>query len=461
MRTANPKKVGLALAALGVAWHLAQVTRVALGWTQPHALWSLGFPATATLIIGVTAFGGFVVGSGSALVWNRSAAWTARRRMLSAAVLVLLFVVGGGALGLFLRPVDVEVSHAVPDVAVEVFGLGTVEARITSKVGFKVAGVLADLRADVGDYVAKGATLARLDDREQTARVARMKAARQQAEANLERAKASFERAQANYVNAKNINERRQALLLTNVTSIEAAQTAKTAEDAALADVNVARGDILVSKAAINDAEAQHRQESVTLDFHTLAAPYDAVVTARQRELGSSLAAGEPVFTLIDPQSVWVLAYIDESRSGEIKVGDPATIVLRSLPGRPFRGRVARIEPEGDRVNEERKVEIAFDRRPEELHIGEQAEVHISTVRLAQAILVPEAAIETPRNNRGTVWTVEDGRLQRREVTLGHRLLDGRYEITAGVPPEASVVGRLRSGLRVGRAAKVAERQTP
>jgi HlyD family secretion protein len=42
-------------------------------------------------------------------------------------------------------------------------------------------------------------------------------------------------------------------------------------------------------------------------------------------------------------------------------------------------------------------------------------------------------------------------------VTLGHRLLDGRYEIIAGVPDKAVVVTQLRSGLRVGRAAKLAQ----
>ena len=45
---------------------------------------------------------------------------------------------------------------------------------------------------------------------------------------------------------------------------------------------------------------------------------------------------------------------------------------------------------------------------------------------------------------------VEDGHLQQRDVTLGHRLLDGRYEITGGVPDDARVVTQLRSGLRVG-----------
>ena len=205
-----------------------------------------------------------------------------------------------------------------------------------------------------------------------------------------------------------------------------------------------------MARAAISDAKAQLQQESATLDFHTLAAPYDAMVTARLKELGSALGAGEPVFTLIDPKSVWVLAYIDESKAGEIRVGEPAEIVLRSLPSQRFRGQVARIEPESDRVNEERRVAIAFDQLPADFHLGEQAEVYITTVRLAQALLVPEAAIVGLGKNRGTVWTVEDGHLQQRAVTLGHRLLDGRYEITGGVPDKAVVVTQLRGGLRVG-----------
>ena len=97
---------------------------------------------------------------------------------------------------------------------------------------------------------------------------------------------------------------------------------------------------------------------------------------------------------------------------------------------------------------------------PADFHLGEQAEVYITTVRLPQALLVPEAAIVGLGKNRGTVWTVEDGRLQQREVTLGHRLLDGRYEITGGVPDKAQVVAQLRSGLRVGRAAKIEAKAT-
>ncbi len=253
------------------------------------------------------------------------------------------------------------------------------------------------------------------------------------------------------------MNERQQKLVQSHTTSIETAETTKAAEEAARADVSLATSEIVVARAAITDAKAQEQLETATLDLHILTSPYDAMVTARLKELGSALSMGEPVFTLIDAKTVWVLAYIDESKAGEIRVGEPAEIVLRSLPNQRFGGHVDRIEPESDRVNEERRIEITFDHLLDDFHLGEQAEVYVTTVRLPQALLVPEAAILGLGKNQGTVWTVEDGHLQQHRVTLRYRLLDGRFEITGGMPDNAKVVTQLRSGLRVGRAASFSE----
>lgn len=380
-----------------------------------------------------------------------------RRRELSLVVglLVLIAVAGAGVWTLRFRPIDVQAAGMVTNVPVQIYGLGTVEARVTSQIGFPVSGVLVDLRADVGDHVTKGAVLARLDDSEQRAQVARATASVKQAQANLQKAMANVEKAKANYDNARSISERRQRLAQSNTSSAESAETAKAAEEGAAAELDLARSDVLVTKAAITDAKAQLQQQTVALGYHTLTAPYDAMVTARLKELGSALAASQPAFTLIDPKTIWVLAYVDESRAGGIKVGDPAEIVLRSRPGQRLAGKVARIQPESDRVNEERRIEIAFDQIPDDANLGEQAEVYVTTLRLPEALLVPQSAVIGLAHKGGTVWTVEDGSLGRHEVTLGHRLLDGRYEITGGVPEGAEVVTQLRSGLRVGRAVEI------
>jgi HlyD family secretion protein len=370
----------------------------------------------------------------------------------------LVTAIGGFAAYAILSPIPVVIARAEADALVQVFGLGTVEARIVSKVGFKLAGTLTELHADQGELVPAGAMLARLDTREQEAMLGKAKAAVAQAEANLAKANAAVAKAQAALTRARSVDERRHILLERGNVSIDAAEAAQAEREAAEAELAVTSSEAQVARAAIADARAQQDYESTLLALHTLTAPYDALVMARLKELGSVLGPGEPVFTLIDPATVWALAYVDESRAGELRVGQPAEVVLRSRCGDRLTGRVARIDIESDRVTEERRVSVAFDRCPADFHLGEQAEVVITTGRLERALLVPEAAVVDAGGGAGMVWTIEDGRLNRRDVLLGHRLLDGRVEIAGGVPEGASVVIQPSSGgLRIGRAARIVE----
>jgi HlyD family secretion protein len=173
------------------------------------------------------------------------------------------------------------------------------------------------------------------------------------------------------------------------------------------------------------------------------------------------LTAGEPLFTLIDPTSVWALAYVDESKAGQLKVGQTAEVMLRSMADQRFAGEVARIDIESDRVNEERRVYLRCVRCPNEIHLGEQAEVLIDVDTLAEARLVPQAAVLERKGSEGVIWTVEDGRLARRAVSLGQTTLDGRMVVTAGLTPEARIVARIERGFRVGRAVSVRDGAAP
>jgi len=231
--------------------------------------------------------------------------------------------------------------------------------------------------------------------------------------------------------------------------------------DVAAAELAVAISDKEVAEAALEDARSQYDYERVLLDHHALKAPYDAIVVARHKELGSVLTPGEPLFTLVAPETVWALAYVDEARAGGIRVGQAAEVRLRSQPRQLLRGHVTRIGIESDRVSEERKVYIACDGCPESFHLGEQAEVFITTAVLDNALLVPEMAVAGFDEIHGTVWVVEDGRLRQREVTFGQRTLDSRLEIVGGLPEGARVVSTLPSGMREGRKAKVAEGVAP
>ena len=167
--------------------------------------------------------------------------------------------------------------------------------------------------------------------------------------------------------------------------------------------------------------------------------------------------AGDPIFTLIDRATIWIQAYVDEERAGQLVPGQLGTIRLRSQPSAEFHGAIARIGIESDRVNEERRVWLACADCPAEMFLGEQAEVRILTGTRATALMVPEMAITSFDGHRGTVWMVQDGRLSRTELTFGARDDRGRVEVTDDLPEGAVIVARPPKGATEGRRARISE----
>lgn len=113
------------------------------------------------------------------------------------AALVLFAVTAAGMVFYQNRPIAVWVATIEQNVPVRVFGLGTVEARVLSKIGFEIGATLVALEVDHGDRVAKGQVLARLNVGEQQARVAKARATQAIAEATIKRAEANLEKAEA------------------------------------------------------------------------------------------------------------------------------------------------------------------------------------------------------------------------------------------------------------------------
>lgn len=388
--------------------------------------------------------------------WYKGATSNRRALLLGALLVVVVALLVNSQ-----RAVVVKVAVPERDVPIMVFGLGTVEARVLSDVGFEVGATLTELNADHGDRVSKDTVLARLRDSEQQARVAKAEAGVVNGEAAVNMAQTVVEQARTVLAQRQQTNRRLQRLQAQNTVSDEAAEDAQLQQDVAAAELAVALTEVKVAQARLADARAQLEYDNVLLDQHVLRAPYDAVVVKRHRELGSVLNAGEPVFTLVDTATVWALAYVDESRAGDIRVGQPVEIRLRSLPRTEISGQVARIDIESDRVNEERRVYVVCNQCPGSFHLGEQAEVLITTTVIEEATLIPETAVEEFDGASGKIWVVNDKQLQLLAVQFGSKTLNGRLVITTGLPDGATPVTELHSGLHEGRRAKVATQETP
>lgn len=370
----------------------------------------------------------------------------------------LVLAAGGGSLLAWRNtPIPVEVAKPVPKAVVRVFGLGTVEARVLSRIGFEVAATLTELDADHGDRVQKGTVLARLDATQQQAKVERAKAALLGVEVGLKKAEAVVAKAEAVLAQRQEANRRKQSLLDRRIVSEQSAEEALRDEAVAKGDLDVARADVEVTRAQLADARANLAYETTLLDHHVLRAPYDALVIQRHVEVGTVVKAGDAIFTLIAPETVWALAHVDESRAGSIKEGQPVEVHLRSLPSSAFQARVIRIGLESDRVTEERRVWVKCEACPPRFFLGEQAEVLISVAELDNALLVPEASVRGYDGRSATVWIIEGGRLAERKVSIGHRTEDSRLEITGGLPDGALVAIGVPPSARPGRRVRARE----
>jgi HlyD family secretion protein len=367
----------------------------------------------------------------------------------------ILFVAGSAYYWWFAREIPVRTAVPEQNVEVRVFGIGTIEAQIVSKVGFQIAGKVVGIDADQGDVVKAGVRLAKLDDESQRAKLKKSEAAQRQAAANLAKTTAQRERAEVSYRQKKSVNGRRQTLASRGSVSQEAAEDAQAAEEIALGDARVIEADTKVAAVQQDDANSQLTIDAVVLAQHELRAPFDARVISRNKELGGVATAGETVFTLVAPDSIWVRAYVDEALAGGLNVGQHALVRLRSEPDRRYETEIVRIDQENDRLTEERRVYVrcrVCNPQHQLRYLGEQAEVEIVKKVIPSGRFVPLKFVEGYNGVSGVVWVLQDGRLARRRVQFGERLLDGRVEVAPDVAGD--VVIDERKDLREGRAAR-------
>jgi HlyD family secretion protein len=378
-----------------------------------------------------------------------------RALKLIAGLLCVLVILGGGYFWGFVREIPVQTATLERNVEVRVFGIGTIEAQVVSKVGFQIAGKVIAIEADQGDFVKAGALLGRLDDDAQRAKLRKSEVAQRQAAANLAKIQAQRERAEVTYQQKKSVNARRQTLASRGTVSQEAAEDAQAAEEIALGDAKVIEADTKVAAVQQDDASAQRKIDAVVLAQHELRAPFDARVIARNKELGGIAGAGETVFTLIAPDSIWVKGYVDEALAGGLTIGQPAFVRLRSEPDHLFETEVVRIDQENDRITEERRVYVrcrVCNPQHQLRFLGEQAEMEIVKKVIPSGLFVALKHVEGYDGRSGIIWILQDGRLAKRRVQFGERLLDGRVQITSDL--QGQVVVDDRTDLREGRAAR-------
>lgn len=364
-------------------------------------------------------------------------------RKLGLGLLAAMLIAGFGALVARsgpLSPIQVTTLRVESgSLSPAIFGIGTVEARRSYLIGPTAAGRVKAVHADVGETVKAGQLLAEIDPVDLDERLRATEAAYARAASAVTAAEAQRKDALARRQLAE-LNARRYRDLsgknFVSASAVEGKQqeldSAQAALEASEANLQGARQEQLRLKA---DQEGIRQQRGNL----RLLAPRDGLVISRDAEPGSTVIAGQAVLRLLEPDSLWVKARLDQGRSRGLAVGQAADIVLRSNALTHLPGKVARIEPVSDSITEERIAQIAFERIPEGLSVGEMTEVTVKTGAIQSGLLLPNAAIKQMPQGSG-VWKLKDGKPSLTPVKLGSASLDGNVQILDGLAAGDEVV---------------------
>lgn len=344
-----------------------------------------------------------------------------------------------------LAPVTVTVATVESrTLAPSLFGIGTVEARYTYKIGPTVAGRVKRVGVHVGDLVKAGQILGEMDPVDLDDRV-------RSQESGLKRAEAALREAAARQSYAETQARRYEELLAVRSTSEEIVATKRQERQIADAALSVAREDLARSR---SDRDALAAQRSNL----RLISPVDGVVVLRDAEPGTTIVAGQAVVEVIDPKSIWINVRFDQISASGLAADLPVRITLRSRKDQQLKGRVVRVEPKADAVTEEMLAKVVFDTLPKSLPaIGELAEVTVDLPGLPAAPVISNAAVRREGDKVG-VWQLVGDDLRFTPVRLGTSDLDGHVQVLHGLKEGDEIVTHSEKALTSQSRVKIVER---
>ncbi len=287
----------------------------------------------------------------------------------------------------------------------------TLQAEHEAKLISEVPGTVMELLVEEGDSVHKGQLLARVDATHSRLQL-------REAEADLQR--------------RKNDVARGEKLLARQL-------IAANAQDQAESDFAVRRAEVNLARLRVDKSEIR--------------APFDGVITRRWIKQGQLLAANAGVFDIANFADLRADLRVPERDAVAIAAGQRVDFSVDALGSRHFEAKVERVAPVVDRDSGTVKVTVRVDNRDRSLRPGLFTRMDIAFLHLANAVLMPKAAVLGSRGAEAA-YVIEDGKAHRQPIRTGYD--SGSYvQVIEGLAAGAEVVVTGQASLNEGALVEV------
>lgn len=309
-------------------------------------------------------------------------------------------------------PVAVEVADVkVGSASNDIRAIGSLKSDESVQVAPEIAGRISEIVFQEGAAVKKGDVLLKLDDALAAAEVTDTNARLALAAAN---------------------NDRASVLSRTgNVTG--------RGRDEAVANFETA-------KAAAGLAKTR-------LDKHVLVAPFDGITGTRNVSVGAFVSAGTTLTNLEKIDFLKVDFKVPELYLDAVKVGQKIEVTVDAVPEITFDATIYAINPLLDVNGRALEVRARLENKDARLRPGLFARILIKGLRQRQALLVPEAAVQS-RGGDSFIFVVDNAKAFEKRVKLGERA-NAEVEIISGIDAKSRVVTAGQQKLRNGTAIEI------
>lgn len=230
----------------------------------------------------------------------------------------------------------------------------------------------------------------------------------------------------------------------------ERAQRAADREKILLDHGAVAEKDYIDTKAAADSAQAELARAKEHLavlgiqggasgDAIPLLSPSRGVVLsvgAASGEFSKSLDNADPLLTIADLSTVWIVGDVFEKDIAKVKPGTKATVTVDAYPGQQWSGRIDSLSGALDPVTRTLKVRVALPNPGDKLKPEMFATIRVD-VGSHKAVVVPASAVIHEGQNT-SVFVENQGKPEQQNVSTG-QAVDGKVEIISGVQPGQQV----------------------
>lgn len=373
---------------------------------------------------------------------------TVSQRILK--ILLIIFILSAAGVGgyLYYRKTTVipvqtkKVTRRLFLYTVTSTSSGTIKADRAAKISSRINGRVIRVGFNEGNMVKAGEELIVLEPEEASANIKMVEANLSLAKVRYEQAKAAFEvekklvnlriqETEANRKEASAALRRAQDMMRQGIISDQQMDTtlrnydvAHAVYESALASkegVVLKEKEMLAAKTEVEHLEESLRIAVIQKGYLRITAPFNGIISFKQVEVGEMVLPGVALAEIVDNNSLYVHAPVDEADIHKIHEGQEVKIIVDAFPDAEFIGKIYEISPivsedklEGRTVT----IKVSIDQHKEKIRPGMSCDVEILIDKIPDALLIPTNLL-MGRGEKRYVFVVENGSVKKRYLRLG------------------------------------------